>query len=137
MGNKQNKLENIKVLQKALWTSNEPLEIRNDFRDGKEWSLKVQPIGLGVSSVVGTTLTELLALVPSKQLDLLKIDIEGAERYLFADENFISNLEFVKNIIMELHEEYNVGEIVQQSIENSKLFSVTFRGDVNMYVSNR
>jgi len=91
-------------LRRALWRSNEPLAIsRGQFRDGGEWSFQVKEAEGEQSEVEGTTLSSLMTERMLDVIDILKIDIEGAEREIF--ENIEpSCLDRVRMIAVELHD---------------------------------
>jgi hypothetical protein len=60
--------------------------VRGDFRDGREWSIQVRECGPGEpGEVEAVSIPSLLRRAECDQIDLLKVDIEGAERLLFAE----------------------------------------------------
>jgi FkbM family methyltransferase len=70
-----------------------------------DWSNTVRPCRPGEEGDIdGVTLDEILSDSPSGEIDILKIDIEGAERFLF-DENCHRWLGRTKNLVIELHDE--------------------------------
>jgi FkbM family methyltransferase len=89
----------------ALWSSETNLQIqRGAFRDGLDWSIQVKPADPATSATVpGITMPQLLASQNLDQIDLLKIDIEGAERELFAART--TWLSQVRTICIELHDD--------------------------------
>jgi len=103
------------ALQRALWNRNEPLAIsRHTFRDGGEWSFQVQaPSSAQDVEVEGITITQLLAAYDVDVIDILKIDIEGAERIVFEDLD-LSWLARVRVIAIELHD-----SLSQQAFRNA------------------
>jgi FkbM family methyltransferase len=92
------------ALRKALWHRPEALAIeRGSFRDGGAWSFQVKSSGAADAEVDGITLPELMRLCQLDEVDILKIDIEGAERYVF-DPSIVPCLRNVKRIAIELHD---------------------------------
>jgi len=92
------------ALRKALWHRPEALTIeRGSFRDGGEWSFQVKSSGNATSEVDGITLADLMREYELESVDILKIDIEGAERYVF-DSSITPCLRRVKRIAIELHD---------------------------------
>jgi FkbM family methyltransferase len=88
------------VLQAAVWSENTRLRIIPASREGGAWSLEVEPWAAG--NVEGLTIPEILHRVnASGPIDLLKIDIEGAETELFRTAP--SWLHITRNIAIELH----------------------------------
>lgn len=102
------------VLRRALWSSDAPLDLSMSFRDALEWSRSVQEASASQGSVQGITPSGLLELAGGS-IDVLKIDIEGAEARFFAPEaqpeELLRNTYF---IAMELHEEVNFTEAMEQ-----------------------
>jgi FkbM family methyltransferase len=118
-----NKMEGqVKVLKRAVWTNNNMLELDNSFRDGKEWSLHVRA-SESVSEqmpngVKGITLAELVADAPNQALQLFKLDIEGAERFLFHDAAFNEALlHSVLHVVIEIHDEYAIRPTIYSTFE--------------------
>jgi FkbM family methyltransferase len=93
------------ALRTALWYRPEGLVIdRGHFRDGGEWSFQVKSRDSSADAEVqGLTVPEILKAYEIESLDILKVDIEGAERFVFenADCTWIHN---VKRIAIELHD---------------------------------
>ncbi len=87
----------------ALWDCRESLVVdRGHFRDGGEWSFQVRTATSHDGEVEGVTLADLLERYGLDTVDILKIDIEGAEERVF--ESSISGcLHKVARIAIELH----------------------------------
>lgn len=93
-------------IRKALWHAREPLRIvRGVYRDGREWSHQVQACDEpSQREVEGLAIPDLCSQFGIPQIDILKIDIEGAERYLFECDT-AAWLSQVRTIAIELHDE--------------------------------
>jgi FkbM family methyltransferase len=93
------------LVQAAVWPCDVNLRIEHGAcRDGLEWGHRVRLCREGESADVrGISLPRLLAAAPPHRVDILKIDIEGAEAALFsgACDCWISR---VDNIFIELHD---------------------------------
>jgi len=88
----------------ALWATNTNLKIDRNFRDGKEWSVRVVENTKG--SVEGRTLLTIFNELNIKKVDLLKVDIEGSEFEVFLkDKEMQENLKRVNSIVIEIHDE--------------------------------
>ena len=119
-----NKFGNVVALRAGLWTSEAYLEIGKDFRDKKEWAYYVKEV-FRPTDLKGITISRLMEEYKFKYIDLLKIDIEGTERFIFDNEKqasfFLTKTRF---IAMEIHDEFGSREKIKKCIVNNgfKLF---------------
>jgi FkbM family methyltransferase len=108
--------DSTKCIKKALWNESKLLELRRiDFsHDG----FHVMPEGTTheiIDTIPTCTIPELLQESQEKYIDILKIDIEGAEKTILQDFNHLSNfLPQTKMLILEVHEEHISDEEVVQ-----------------------
>jgi FkbM family methyltransferase len=91
---------------RALWPTNEELTLKYGvFRDGGEWSTQVSSEkSTQGNKVSGVSVTELMNEYSLTEIDILKIDIEGAEKHIFNS----SSAEWIAKvhcIAIELHDE--------------------------------
>lgn len=88
------------LVRAALWSEPGMLSFREEtMADGEEWGRQVEPGETGdVPAVSIPTLMERHGL---DRIDLLKIDVEGAEEAIFSADT--SWLDMVGNIVIELH----------------------------------
>jgi len=96
---------NITLIKGAVWNKLEDLNlVDNGFGEGGYMVEK----GLGNNVVRGYTIDEIMKLMNITTIDILKIDIEGAEKEIFETnfENWIPN---TKVIIVETHDRYKKG----------------------------
>jgi FkbM family methyltransferase len=97
------------ALKKAVWGLPERVKISNDFRDHREWSRRIEKImsvELVENTLDGITLAGIIASEKWTEIDILKMDIEGAEEYVFDDPiASVSLLSKVRFIAIELHDE--------------------------------
>jgi len=88
------------VMQAAVWPENRQLRIAPGSRKAGSWALEVEPSETG--EVEGLTIPEILRRANAAgPIDLLKVDIEGAETRVFASSP--SWLDWTRNIAIELH----------------------------------
>lgn len=114
-----NNLVNVKVEKAGLYNKSCYLKINHEFRDGKDWSIQVEesdlPTGLKAVEIL-----DLMKKYSWSSVDFLKIDIEGAEKSLFADACYAKSfLEKVKIISVEVHQEYISEEVVLKILEEN------------------
>jgi FkbM family methyltransferase len=100
----------VRTIHSAVWSQAARLKIwEGTYRDGREWTRQVQPCGPdepgGFEAVdIGTLLRE----SGRQRISILKIDIEGAEAVVFAD-NFEPWIGLVDNLVIELHDDSMFG----------------------------
>ena len=90
------------VVRGALWSECRPLRISPSSRGRGSWALSVEPAESHEGDVEGFTIPELLKHSGiDARIDLLKIDIEGAETEVFrADTEW---LDLARHLVIELH----------------------------------
>ena len=100
--------KNISCVHGAIWRDSEPLIIENPESD--PWDFRVAPLAGPecAPAVRGITIDELLTMSGKDQIDLLKLDIEGAEREVFLA-TCDSWLSSTLAIIIELHDRVQPG----------------------------
>lgn len=98
-------IPNIILKKAALWPSEAKLQIRDENTD--KWMFSVEP-GKGSGSIDTVTIPGILEATKLGHIDLLKIDIEGAERELF-EAGAERWLTCVNMIVIELHDRYKDG----------------------------
>jgi FkbM family methyltransferase len=102
---------NVVPIQAALWNRNEELNLFDPglgeygfMTDKKDAS---ERLGVAGHVVEGVTVDKIMADYGLSWIDILKVDIEGAEREVFSDTSaWIGN---VNSVIIELHERMKVG----------------------------
>jgi len=126
--------ERARVLQKGIWSRPARLKIsESKYRDGRAWSKQVieceatDPEGLD-----GIDIGSIIAEFGEGGVSILKIDIEGAEAKVFAED--CSWLENVETLAIELHEDSMFGNgraIFTEAIKNAD-FELSIRGDLTI-----
>jgi FkbM family methyltransferase len=102
-------LPNVSLINAALWPDPGPLSIR-DPQAGK-WAFSVEERNGqngGTDSVATVTIPQILRQLGVKKIDLLKLDIEGAELELFSRGPEIW-LDCVRLLVLELHDRIRPG----------------------------
>lgn len=101
----------IKLFNRAVWSDSESeLKISSDFRDGQNWAKRVEPVTENENSytVKSISLNQVFDDFENRDVHILKIDIEGAEKAVFENEtSFDKMLINTKIIAIEIHEEVN------------------------------
>lgn len=104
-----NRLKNIKLLNKAVWISDKGVSFKSDGADGGAISTSVDDTNIVESIRLKNLLDN------DKKINLLKIDIEGAETEVIKD--CANSLHNVDNIFIEYHsissKEQSLSEILK------------------------
>lgn len=103
-----NGIEGVEALPLALWTAPGAMEGDWGFRRGEAWGFAVRPANGAASAntVQATTISALLDDAGWETVDLLKVDIEGAEAELLRDPATLETLKTrVRSICLEIHPE--------------------------------
>ena len=106
---KKNNIHDIKIIDAAVWINDKGIQFSVDGADGGSMQ--------GTDNIKNVRSVRLLDFIDncSKKIDLLKIDIEGAEVDVIQD--CAKSLSKVKNIFIEYHSwnssEQNLGEILK------------------------
>ena len=95
-------LPQVTVVRAAVWPNAAPLSLaRTKFRDGRHWAKQVTDEVEG-PLIDGVSVTDLFARFHLTRVDILKVDIEGAERQLFSGD--CSFLDATECVLIELHD---------------------------------
>jgi FkbM family methyltransferase len=107
-----NKLTDVIALQRGLWVDDSELVIDRDFRDGRHWSFAVRLASPAEAQTIkGVTVGELMSERHWSSIDILKVDVEGAEQFIFESEARVKSfLPLARYLVMEIHGETNCRE---------------------------
>lgn len=108
----------VKNYQAGLMgTSGINLKIGEDFRGGSDWAKQtlITNEKTGLSSI---TIQEIMVDFNMNSIDLLKIDIEGAERFLIDPETDLSFLDVTKIIAIEIHDEFDIRDDIYSVLKS-------------------
>jgi FkbM family methyltransferase len=127
-----NKFENVHFVNGGLWHKNEALSINEEFRNGYEKELSFSLThyngdAAGVKSIQGYTIESILKQHNASKADILKIDIEGAEAFLF--DSFEATLQILQKtrlLAIELHDESIDRFMFTRYVEDAGYKQVTF-----------
>ena len=96
------RFDNITTMKAAIWSSDTYVEIQNP--NDEKWAFRVQQAANdGLSRIQALSIPTILKMAGADRVDILKLDIEGAERDLF-DETSAQWIHRVGVIIIELHD---------------------------------
>jgi len=100
-------ISSIERVKAALWSSDSSLEIMD--RHTGDWGFTVKESAEGKDyDVKGVTIIDLLNESRFQYIDLLKLDIEGAEKEIFS-KNYHGWINKVNSIVVELHDRIQEG----------------------------
>lgn len=107
-----NKLLNVSVLNKGVWFRPAMLKINRNFRDGESWSFSLEEtLNSNEADTEAISIEDIIIANCFEYVDILKIDIEGGERYLFKSKEYIQSvLKKVRCLVIEIHDEFNIRE---------------------------
>lgn len=130
-----NTVANVTLLENALAArENESFHIENNFRDGKDWSLTTTQSVNG--EVKGVTINEIIKEYALEEITLLKIDIEGAERFIFEESANLSFLDKTKIIVIEIHDEFNIRQDIYKILKNNN-FILIESGELTIAINKK
>lgn len=122
-------------IQAGVWSQPAQLVLSPvPYSDGREWSRQVRVCAPGESSEFeGVDIGTLLARSGHQHISLLKVDVEGAEAVIFA-ENFQSWLDHVDAIAIELHDDsmFGNGSDVFQAAIRDQNFKISRSGELTI-----
>ncbi len=96
---------NISVLRAGLWHRRTRLTIKNPT--AAKWGFQVQESALEEGSIDAVTIDEIVENAGAQSIDILKLDIEGAEKELFsAADTWLGKVQI---LIVELHDRFRPG----------------------------
>jgi FkbM family methyltransferase len=100
----------VTLVRAGVWSQTARLAMSQErYRDGQEWSRQVRLCGPGEEAdLEGVDVGSLLAASGYERISVLKVDVEGAEAVIFA-ENYRPWLDKVDAIAIELHEDSMFG----------------------------
>ena len=122
-----------------IWKDNSTLE-KFSIRDRRDWSVSYQNKNITKprdKNLTGLTIRQLIIDYMVNEIDILKIDIEGAEKILIESENEFSEiLKMTKFIALEIHDEIiSRIKVTDFFIENN--FILYSKGDILFGVNQK
>jgi FkbM family methyltransferase len=98
--------DRARLVQSGVWSRRTGLRIAEvPYRDGREWAVQVREADEGETpDMTAVDIGSLLAESGHRTISILKIDIEAAEQYVFAD-NYRGWIDRVDHLVIELHDQ--------------------------------
>lgn len=114
--------KNVKPLNFALWSRCENLVIHDQFRDGREYAFSVKlPENREYHSdlvVKGISMREIRDRFNIEQVHILKMDIEGSEKFLLEDlATATDTLDTVRLLALEVHDEMASRTLIEANLK--------------------
>ncbi|UOQ98305.1 FkbM family methyltransferase [Hymenobacter sp. 5317J-9] len=119
------------LLPTGVWHKAARLYFDRSFRDGQDWSIALteEPTGNLAEYVDAVSINEIAAQHGVTSIDLLKIDIEGGERYIFNEaREGLAFLAITRVVAIEVHEEFGVEERIRAILQEAG-FSISQSGE--------
>ena len=101
------------LLATGVWHRPARLYFDRSFRDGQAWSVALTevPTQNPTEYVDAISLNDVIARYGLASIDLLKIDIEGGERYIFNEAGEgLEFLDITRVVAIEIHDEFQIQE---------------------------
>jgi FkbM family methyltransferase len=86
-------------------------DLSRNFRDGLDWSVVTEENPSGQTSSI--TIDSIISEYSLKHISLLKIDIEGYERFVFDKAKNLDFLKMVFVIAIEIHDEFKSRQVIE------------------------
>ena len=122
----------VTVHERGVWSRSTGLNlVRAAFRDGREWAIQVRESGPGETPDLNAVdIPSLIDAAGIDCVDVLKIDIEGAEGEVFKGPAR-DWLDRVNNVVIEIHSD-ELGDIVNAALPEEQ-FDRSFAGELTYY----
>lgn len=102
----------------GIWSKDTKLKISSDFRDGLDWSYRVEESDTN-DGIDAYSIQSLCKKYNFNHIDVLKIDVEGTEKILFdTNKANLEFLSFTKIIAIEIHEKICLKSDIYAIFEN-------------------
>ncbi|MGV9003499.1 FkbM family methyltransferase [Flavobacterium sp.] len=112
-----NEIKNVVKVKGGLWSKNTYLKIIKDFRDKKDWSIRVEETN-EKSELQAFSIPFLMTEYNFDYIDILKMDIEGSEKEVLTSMD--ANVEFLaktKCVAIEIHDEFDCREAIYEILK--------------------
>lgn len=123
--------DRVTFVQAGVWSTTTPMIVeRGTYRDGKEWSIQVRPARTGEKAdFEAVTIPDLMVKAGFDSVDLLKVDIEAAEKEVFS--NAAGWINRIGSLVIELHGPDC--EAAVQSAVTGRPAQVSTSGELTLY----
>jgi FkbM family methyltransferase len=113
--------ENVTIYNRALSEkANSKYIIEREYGDKKDWAITTKEDEGG--EIKGITINEIISENNLEYISLLKIDIEGAERFIFKRGQDVSFLKITQVVAIEIHDEYNIRDEIYTVLQSNGFF---------------
>lgn len=113
-----NRIQNVIKIKGGLWSKNANLKLVKDFRDKKDWSIRVEETS-EEADLKAFSIIHLMQEHAFEIIDILKIDIEGSEKEVFTgSKTDVSFLSKTKCIAIEIHDEFDCREDIYNILKH-------------------
>jgi FkbM family methyltransferase len=131
-----NKFQNVSCYNYGIWDSETQLNFSFNFRDHQSWAVQLYRDSNKEKNIIKVkTLNNVLSSINVKVIDILKIDIEGAEAKIFNDEENYDYLRRIKIILIEIHDEYDCRARINNILERNN-FLLSVEGEFTIGIKN-
>lgn len=119
-----------RAIQGAVWSHATRLSMAApEYRGGEEWARQVRE---GGDDVAAYGIADLLRLASWERVDLLKMDIEGAEAVVFGSQTD-SWIDRVGSMVVELHDDTSFGPVSEIVARATTGFATSQSGELTVY----
>ncbi len=94
--------------------------IEREYGDKRDWAITTKEDKGG--EIKGITINEIISENNLEYISLLKIDIEGAERFIFKKGQDVSFLNITQMIAVEIHDEFNIRDEIYAILRSNGFF---------------
>lgn len=103
--------------------------------EGTDWAISVNETA-GETDLKSVTVSRIMQELGWQEVDVLKIDIEGAERFVFGKDADLSYLGHVKLLAIEIHDEFGIREDIYRELRENGFLIVNF-GETTLGLNKR
>jgi len=115
----ENDLHEVKEFQGAIWSENTELNLDNSFRDGQDWAIRTVNKTSNRDTVEAIDILKAIDMLEVSQIDILKVDIEGAENEVFSTSESVKGwLPKIKCLVIEIHDEFQCRDRIIRILED-------------------
>jgi FkbM family methyltransferase len=129
-----NNISSVVVFEGGIWTNNAILSFKTDFLDSREWAVALVDDGKA-DGVLCKTISTLKQDFNLEKIDIIKMDIEGGEKELFMNDNFLSVLNEINVLAVEIHKEI-IEETLIHNILRKYKFEIFVKGETTFAYKN-
>ena len=99
-------LSNVRVIEAGIWSKSGTLYTNREYADGLDWAISVSDTRTEhtIDEIPAVSMSEIIREANLEVIDLLKVDVEGAEGELFVPHVAASFLSKTRIIAIEIHD---------------------------------